>query len=71
MIAKGELLRLCCLLAGLNASWCAAPVVFLQQAESDQGQYDLRLTPSESSRAQYLNYTKVSSNLGHTAVAWN
>ena len=40
-----------------------APVVFLQQAESQQGQFDARLDIDSASRANFLNYSKVAHNL--------
>lgn len=36
-----------------------APVVFLQQAEASNGQFDLRMRASDASGCQFVNYTKV------------
>ena len=40
-----------------------APVVFLQQAESQQGQFDARLNIDSASRANFINHTRLAQNL--------
>lgn len=40
-----------------------APVVFLQQAESNNGQVDLRLTPSSATYSSFFNYSQFTSNV--------
>lgn len=53
-----------CLIVVMVAAVCytliaKAPVVFLQQAEAEQGQFDLRIRPSDVAAGRFLNYSQM------------
>lgn len=65
-----------CFLTVLVSATCytliaRAPVVFLQQAEADYGQYDARLSLGSGVDGKYINYTAVTLNLNSPDLSYH